>query len=279
MAEDPEQGGMLFDLRGRRKRVIQVIYVMLAFVMAASLLVIGLPGGLNPFSSGNSVVSQDTADLAVERATTIERKLRQDPENLTLQQELIRERIVAGNALVEVDGESQVVGPDAIEQYELAATAWERYVKDSGQDPDRGVAQLASGMLFSLAQGATVAQFEANMQAAADAQAFVARAGEREFQSGEGPAPTGLLVTLATYQLYALDFGEAARSRQEALALADSPEQKQEINRTLDAVERDAKRVEKYLARVKKQARKEGGASLKEPVGGIGGSTLSPTSP
>ena len=270
---------MLFDLRGRRKRVIQVIYVMLAFVMAASLLVIGLPGGLNPFSSGNSVVSQDTADLATERAAKIQRKLAQDPGNLVLQQELIRERIVAGNALVEVDGDAQVVGADAIEQYELAATAWEKYVKESGQEPDRGVAQLVSGMLFSLAQGATVAQFEANMQAAADAQAFVARAGEREYRKGDGPVPTGLLVTLATYQLYALDFGEAAKSRQQALALADSPEQRQEINRTLDSVERDAERVEKYLARVKKQARKEGGSSLKEPVGGLGGSTLSPTSP
>ena len=270
---------MLFDLKGRRKRVIQVIYVMLAFVMAASLLVIGLPGGLNPFSSGNSVVSQDTADLATERATRIEGKLRQDPDNLALQEDLVRERIVAGNALVEVDGDSQVVGPDAIEQYELAATAWERYVRDSEGQPDRGVAQLMAGTLFSLAQGATVAQFEGNMKAAAEAQAFVAAAGEQEFRQDEGPPPTGLLVTLATYQLYALDFAEAERSRQQALGYADSPEQREEINRTFDAVERDAKRVEKALARIKKQARQEGGASLSEPAGNLGGSTLSPNSP
>jgi hypothetical protein len=278
MAEEPERG-MLFDLKGRKKRVIQVIYVMLAFVMAASLLVIGLPGGINPFGSGSSVISQDTADLATERATRIERKLRKDPDNTRLQEELIRERIVAGNALVEVDGDSQVVGPEAVEQYDLAATAWERYLNDVDGKPDRGVSQLVAGTLFSLAQGATVAQFEANMKDAANAQAFVAAAGKDEFRNEDGPAPTGLLVTLATYQLYALEFDKARRTRQEALGFADSPGQRKEINRTLDAVEKDAKRVEKALKRIKKQARKEGGASLEQPAGGLGGSTLSPGTP
>ena len=278
MTEEPERG-MLFDLRGRRKRVIQVIYVMLAFVMAASLLVIGLPGGVNPFGSGSSVVSQDAADLATERAARIETKLRQDPDNLVLQEELIRERIVAGNALVEVDGDSQVVGPDAVEQYEQAAAAWDRYVKQSGGEPDRGVSQLMAGTLFSLAQGSTIAQFEANMSAAAEAQAFVAEAGKREFRQEDGPSPTGLLVTLATYQLYSLDFAAAEKTRQEALGFADSPEQREEINRTFDSVERDAERVRKVVARAKKQARKEGGSALEEPAGNLGGTTISPTSP
>ena len=278
MTEEPERG-MLFDLRGRRKRVIQVIYVMLAFVMAASLLVIGLPGGINPFGSGSSVVSQDAADVATERAARIETRLQQDPDNLTLQEELIRERIVAGNALVEVDGDSQVVGPEAVEQYEQAASAWDRYVKQSGGEPDRGVSQLMAGTLFSLAQGSTVAQFEANMKAAAEAQAFVAEAGKREFREEEGPSPTGLLVTLATYQLYSLDFAAAEKTRQEALGFADSPEQREEINRTFDSVERDAERVRKVVTRAKKQARKEGGSALDEPAGSLGGTTISPTTP
>lgn len=278
MTEEPERG-MLFDLRGRRKRVIQVIYVMLAFVMAASLLVIGLPGGINPFGSGSSVVSQDTADVAIERAARIEGKLRQDPDNLALQQELIRERIVAGNALVEVDGDSQVVGPEAVEQYEQAATAWDRYVKESNGRPDRGVSQLVAGMLFSLAQGATIAQFEANMKAAAEAQAFVAEEGKREFRQEDGPAPTGLLVTLAQYQLYSLDFAAAERTRKEALGFADSPEQREEINRTFRLIEDDAKRVQKALARAKKQARQQGGSSLQEPAGSLGNTTITPTGP
>lgn len=278
MTEEPERG-MLFDLRGRRKRVIQVIYVMLAFVMAASLLVIGLPGGINPFGSGSSVVSQDTADVAIERAARIEGKLRQDPDNLALQQELIRERVVAGNALVEVDGDSQVVGPEAVEQYEQAATAWDRYVKESNGRPDRGVSQLVAGMLFSLAQGATIAQFEANMKAAAEAQAFVAEEGKREFRQEDGPAPTGLLVTLAQYQLYSLDFAAAERTRKEALGFADSPEQREEINRTFRLIEDDAKRVQKALARAKKQARQQGGSSLQEPAGSLGNTTITPTGP
>ncbi len=37
MANEPEHK-MLFDVRGRRKRVIQVIYVILAVIMAAVIL-------------------------------------------------------------------------------------------------------------------------------------------------------------------------------------------------------------------------------------------------
>ena len=269
MAEEPENR-MLFDLRGRRKRVIQVIYVMLAFIMAASLLVIGLPGGINPFNSGGNAVSQDAADLSKERAVKLEQKIAQQPNAPALRAELIRERILAGNSLVQVNGEEQVVGPEATEQYQLAAEEWEEYLKRTNEQPDRGTAQLVAGTLFTLAQGSTVAQFEGNMRDAARAQAFVAEEGLKEFRNEDGPPPTGLFVTLATYEYYAQDYAAARKAGQQALQFAGDGANRKQVQRTLDQIEEDAKRVQKQIEQAKKQARKDKGQSLEQPFGNLG---------
>jgi len=273
VSEEPENR-MLFDLRGRRKRVIQVIYVMLAVVMAASLLVIGLPGGVNPFGGGGSVVSQDLADLSIERAEKLETRLEAAPNNAKAQEELIRARITAGNNLIEIDdeGRQQGVTAEANEQYDLAAQAWNKYLKTTSGRPDQGVAQLVANMLFSLAQGSSIAQFESNVQSAADAQEQVARAAERKYDGGrgDGPPPTAALVTLATYQYYSQDFPAAARTRSQALAGIESEGQRKQVTTQLNAVEKDAKRIGKVLKRAKKQARKDGGKSLENPFGGFG---------
>lgn len=262
---------MLFDVRGKRKRVIQVIYVLLALVMVASLIVIGLPGGIG-FGGGGNVVSQDAAELSVERAQRLEEKVAQQPNNANAQSELIRARIAAGNGLVEVDQDTgqQTVGDKATEQYSLAADAWQNYLKTTGNQPDQGVAQLVSGMLFSLSQGSTVAQFEANISDAAKAQAFVVSEAEKAAAKGEGPEPTGQLVTLATYQYYAQDFQAAKASRKRALAMANSEQERNQINTQLDSVERDAKRIGKTIDQAKKQAKQSGGSGLQDPLGQLG---------
>lgn len=262
---------MLFDVRGKRKRVIQVIYVLLALVMVASLVVIGLPGGIG-FGGGGNVVSQDAADLSVERAERLEETVAQKPNNANAQAELVRARIAAGNSLVEVDQDTgeQTVGDKATEQYGFAAEAWQDYLKTTNNQPDQGVAQLVSGMLFSLSQGSTVAQFEANINDAAEAQEFVVASAEKAAASGDGPEPTGQLVTLATYQYYAQDYKAAEASRKRALAMANSKTEREQIETQLDSVERDARRIGKSIDQAKKQAKQSGGDSLKDPLGQLG---------
>jgi hypothetical protein len=262
---------MLFDLRGRRKRVIQVIYVLLAVIMAASLLVIGLPGGINPFSSGNPVVSQDLADQSIERAENIEQRLVANPGNRNAQAELIRARVAAGNSLVELDENGQtIVGEDAKTQYDLAAEAWDQYLKTTKGDPDPTVAQLISGTLFSLAQGSTVAQFQTNIEDAAEAQRLVAESAEAQFKKGEGPPPTGALVTLATYQYYAQDVKGADQSRQKALASTRDDAEIEQIRTQLNAAEREGARIGRIIRQAEKQARNTGEQTLDQPLGGLG---------
>lgn len=272
MSQEPENR-MLFDLRGRRKRVIQVIYVLLAVIMAASLLVIGMPGGLNPFSTGGSVVSQDAADLSVKRAEDLQEKLATQPNNEQAQVELIRARISAGNSLIEVDEDTgeQTVGDKATAQYDLAAEAWNRYLKQTGNKPDPSVAQLMANTLFSLSQGSTVAQFQSNIKAAADAQEIFTDNAVKEAKKG-GQNPVGPLTTLATYQFYAQDFEAGDATAKQAMAAANNETEKKQIKTQLDAARKDAKRIGKVLAQARKQAKQDGGKSLEDPLGSLGSS-------
>lgn len=267
MAQEPENR-MLFDLRGRRKRVIQVIYVILAVIMAASLVVIGLPGGINPF--GNATTTID-GQSNVERADDLSERLATQPNNLNLAAEAIRARITAGNSLIDLDEETgaQNMTPEATEQYQLAAEDWNRYLKKSKGNPDPAVAQLMANTLFTLAQGSTVAQFEANIKDAARAQQIYAENAVKEQKNG-GVNAAGPLATLATYQLYAQDYEAAEKTLARAKAATPDKDEREEIQELYDATEKDAKRIGKLVARAKKQAKKSGGESLESPLGSLG---------
>lgn len=268
MANEPEHR-MLFDLRGRRKRVIQVIYVLLAIIMAASLLVIGLPGGINPF--GNAGQNTDLAQSSIDRAENLEARLVAEPDNANAQAELIRARVLAGNGLVELTDNGQtVVGDDAKTQYELAAQAWDKYLRLTKSQPDPTVAQLMSGTLFALAQGSTVAQFQTNISDAARAQQLVVDSAQQQFKIGEGPPPTGALVTLATYQYYAQDVKAADLNRQKAIASTKDDAEQKQIRTQLDAAKKEGERIGGIIKRAKKQARNSGGDALDNPLGSLG---------
>ena len=268
MANEPEHR-MLFDLRGRRKRVIQVIYVLLAIIMAASLLVIGLPGGINPFS--NSGQNSDLAEISIQRAENLEARLVAEPNNPNAQAELIRARVAAGRSLTEIaENGTTIVGAEAKTQYDLAAQAWEKYLRLTRNQPDPTVAQLMSGTLFALAQGSTVSQFQTNISEAARAQQLVADSAEQQFKAGEGPPPTGALVTLATYQYYAQDVKAADRNRQKAIASTKDDAEQEQIRTQLDAAKSEGERIAGIIRRAKRQAENTGSQALEDPLGSLG---------
>ena len=273
MAQEPENR-MLFDLRGRRKRVIQVIYVILAVIMAASLVVIGLPGGVNPF--GNSTaVNQDVAEANLERAEDLQQQLQTQPNNETAAVDLIRARFAAGQSLYDTDPETgqTSITDEATTQLDLAADAWTRYLKMVNNNPDPEVAQLMAQVLFTLSQGSTVAQFQANIKDAAQAQQFVADEAIRQQKKNNGPSAANQLITLSMYQLYAQNYEAAEKTRQKALASTDDADEKKQINQAFNSSEKDAKRVGKLIDRAIKQARKDGGKSLENPLGSLGSDT------
>ncbi len=274
MAEEPERN-MLFDLRGRRKRVIQVIYVILAIIMAASLVVIGLPGGINPFGNAGTGGNSDIAKANLERAEDLETKLETQPNNKNATVELIRARFSAAQSLYDTDPDTgqTAITDEATTQLELAAETWSKYLRMTKNQPEPEVAQLMAQVLFTLSQGSTVAQFQANIKDAAQAQKFVAEDAVRQQDKNNGPSAASQLTTLAIYQLYAQEFDAAEKTRDQALAATEDKDEKEQINQTFDQTKKDAKRVGKLIDRAIKQAQKDGGKSLENPLGSLGSDT------
>ena len=90
---------MLFDLRGKRKRLVQVIYASLALLMGGGLVLFGIGGEvsgglLDAFTNRQSVQSGDL----VKEAERLQERADAQPGNEQLKLRLIRARNAAGNA-------------------------------------------------------------------------------------------------------------------------------------------------------------------------------------
>jgi len=166
---------MLFDLRGRRKRVIQVAYGALALVMTLSLFTVVGPVNIGDlFGSSSTSSSSGVFDDQVQR---IERQLKKNPNDPTLLAQLTRTSFNAGNAQIERDpntGALTGIPQSAIDDFNKAGDAWQRYLKINPSKPDANAAQLAAQALLYSAATSTAIDFPPDIKAAAAAQAVFA---------------------------------------------------------------------------------------------------------
>lgn len=261
MATGGNERRMVFDLRGRRKHVVKVVYAILAILMGASLFLVVGPVNLGSLV-GNSSTSDASAAL-VEQADKIQRKVRQEPNNADLLAGLTKARISAGNAMAEVNPETGAaeITADGRVQLEMASEAWSKYLKAS-DEPKAGVAQAAAPMLFSLAQTARTGQeAEANVRAAAQAQKIVA----------EQRPSLGSLSTLAIYQAFSFDYKGAQQSQKEAEKLANTKFERENVGNEIEQIEKRAREFQKQLVASEKEAKK-----AQQAGGGAGGSAANP---
>src|SRR6476646_1820246 len=145
---------MLFDIRGRRKHVVRVVYAILALLMGASLFLV-----VGPFNIGNLIGNGGTTSAAKvlqEQAERTEEKLRREPESEALLLALTRERVSAANSLTEVNSETgaTVLTPEGRQELERGIEAWASYLKQS-KEPKANTALLVSSGYFSLAEAST----------------------------------------------------------------------------------------------------------------------------
>src|SRR4051812_25927591 len=143
---------MLFDLKGKRKRVVQVTYLGLAILFGGSLVLFGtgssVSGGLidaitGNNSSGSNSVFQDQVDRT-------RKAVRGNPRNQQAWLDLTRAEF---NLAASPDGSDSSTGQlsDVGKQAVLeTVNAWERYLKLHPKQPDAATAQFAA-----LAYGAT----------------------------------------------------------------------------------------------------------------------------
>jgi hypothetical protein len=262
MAERGERR-MVFDIRGRRKHVVRVVYAILALLMGASLFLVVGPVNLGSlFGASNSV--SNAASLFEEQAAATERKLKKSPDDPALLLSLTRIRISAANALTEVDPTTgqPTITPEARDQLEKAGNAWARYLKQAGDNPSPSAAQLSAGALFRLAESSTTgAEAEANVKAAAEAQEIFA----------EAQPSLGAVSTLAIYKYFAFDFAGGDKEGKHAQSLATSKSQKKEVEKQLAEVRKRAKAFQKQVKESAKATKGTGKEALEKPFGGLGG--------
>lgn len=260
---------MLFDIRGRRKRFIQVIYVFLALLLGGGLVLFGIggdaSGGLgDALGLGNSG-STGTAEFN-EEVEAAEATLATDPENTEALLALARYNYLNGQQDLEVDEETgtQTLTDEATAAFEASVDAWERYL-DANKGPiDDGVGALVFRAYTSIAFDSTnPAVVQRRLEGAQRTAEAVAEA---------RPGPNSYL-DLASSAYFAGDTKTGERAGEQALKAL--PEGDESSRTALEDQLKAAKRQGKLIQQQLKQQRKSG-AGAEGPIGELGENPLAP---
>jgi len=257
---------MLFDVRGRRKHVIRIVYALLALLMAASLILVVGPvsiGGL----IGNSGTTSSAAKILQEQAERTEEKLAREPQNSeALLLSLTRSRIGAGNAMAEVNSETgaAIQTAEGRRELERGAEAWGRYLKQA-EEPKASAALLVSSAYFGLAETAT--GFEEAIE-------YVDKAAQTQRIAAEAQPSIGTLTTLAIYEFYAGNFAAGDKAVEDAEAKATTKGEAKQIAEQMKEFRQRGKALEAQKKEIAKQEREQGKERLQNPLGGLGGGGL-----
>lgn len=266
MASGGKEHRMVFDIRGKRRHVVKVVYAILALLMGLSLFLVVGPVNIGSLL-GNSSESGSGAKIYEEQAARIERKLVKSPEDPELLLSLTRAQLNAGNQLTEQTAEGQIALTEAsVQKYRDASETWSKYL-EATDEPNPNSAQLVAPTLFTLAEvSRSGPEYKENISSAAEAAAIVAK-----------QRPTlNSLSTLAYYEYFAFHRAAAEKARAEAIALTKEKFERENLENQLDEYKKRAAETEKAVKAFEKanEGSKAGKESLENPFGGLGGSAL-----
>jgi hypothetical protein len=237
MAGGKDQHRMVFDIRGRRKHVVKVVYAILAVLMGASLFLV--VGPLNVGELFNSTSgSAEAAKPFEEQAERIEAKLRKDPKDPELLVSLTRAQVSAGNSTLSLEpNEDDLV--KALQQYQQASSTWSEYLKVT-DEPNAGTAQLMAPALLALAERSrTYPEAQRNIEAASEAQQIVA-----------DQRPTlNSFSTLALYTYFTGDFAAAEKAQAEAKKKTQAKFEAEQLDKQMKEVKERAEKFQKERKR------------------------------
>src|SRR4051812_37110994 len=143
---------MLFDLKGKRRRVVQGVYLMLAVLLGVGLVAFGIGSGVNGglsdlFGGGGSNKGDATIQKKID---TAEKQLQTNPTNTAALAEVIRGHYQLATA--QSDPNTGQFTKDAGDDLGEAATAWEKYIATNPKKPDLGLARVMVHAYGRLAQ-------------------------------------------------------------------------------------------------------------------------------
>jgi hypothetical protein len=181
---------MLFDLQGKRRRLVQATYLILAVLMGGGLVLFGvgsgdISGGLFDAITGKDSNSNSATNSALsKRMKRDQQALKLNPKNQTALADLVRAHYQL--ATDDADPNTGAFGSKGKDELQKASTAWTRYVSAVPKPSD----SLASLMLQVYAEGglnkpdraAEAAELIANARPSAQAYltltAYAAKAGQ-----------------------------------------------------------------------------------------------------
>ena len=178
---------MLFDLKGRRRRVVQATYLMLAILMGGGLVFFGIGGDVSgglfdAFSdrtgSGNSLVSDRIEDN--------EEKVEKNPRDEEALKDLVRDWYQLANEEATDQGTYTEKGMERLAE---ADEAWQQYLEVEQKKPQASLASLMINVygptgLNKAAEAAEAAEIittadPKNAQAYLQLATFAAQAGQK----------------------------------------------------------------------------------------------------
>jgi hypothetical protein len=137
---------MLFDLQGKRRRVVQATYLTLAVLMGGGLVLFGIgsdaTGGLADIFGGSSGGGGDANQAIQDRIDRNEEKAAKGgAAREAALKELVRDYY--GLATSQTPTGATSFPDDTKDELGDAATAWQRYLKVEQGEPDRDTANFA----------------------------------------------------------------------------------------------------------------------------------------
>ncbi len=134
---------MLFDLRGKRRRAVQITYATLAVLMGGGLVLFGIGGSgtgsvFDLFDSSSGTPGNEQLEKRIDRQ---EARLKASPQNAAILAELVRMNYQA--AVSQTPSGTTTIPAEGKDELRKAGQYWERYVAATDNNPDPGLAQYA----------------------------------------------------------------------------------------------------------------------------------------
>jgi hypothetical protein len=266
MASGGKENRMVFDIRGRRRNAVKVVYAVLAVLMGLSLFLV--VGGFNLSELFNGSGGAEAGKEFEATATRLEQELKKEPEEPKKLLALTRARVNAANSYYEIGPEEERTPTvETVEQLNLASDSWDKYLK-AIDEPAAGAAQLMAPNFILLAQNSkTFPEAQVNLEAAAQAERIIA----------EQRPSLNSLTTLAFYVATLGDKKEAQKLAKEAVPYANTKFERENID---NEIKRYEELGERFQAERKNAEKEEGKESAKNnPLQSGLGSSLSGAGP
>ena len=208
---------MLFDLKGKRRRVVQFVYLALAILMGVGLVAFGIGSGVNGglsdlFGGGNGSNKGD--EVIKKKIDTAEKQLQANPKNASALAQVIRGHYQLATAQSDTTGQFT---KDATADLLGAANAWERYLATKPAKPDLGLARVMVQDYSGLAQ--------LTQEATAKTRYWTGAASAAELIAAAKPSPQNY-VALVQFATLAGQTNKADLAGKKAIQLAPKGQRK-----------------------------------------------------